>query len=341
MRGDRTRVPVLDRERELAASGSGKVKTYQMSPEELEDYRARTGYKQPTNSEGEKISPPVQQRTGGVRAQIAARDQDRRDGRKAAGDPDKQVFLQKIASGMTIAAIERELGMTRNSLFYWVKKWDLSGVTPGKARELLQETGDNMETKTEQAESIKNTDLQNQINCLVADKSDLQREVEQLKAANTEAVALAGAAAAKLQTEIKRLNDDNAELIYELATKDNEIAELVQKLEAIQPRAGIVLELPLILLGADRFTQLKKVHEEFEEFGAELRSAAIDRRAAGSEMLDLLQAYVGLIFAEMQDLIVDEAAVPAAVQAFFRRLNEEHSAKIDRYAAERDWTVIA
>jgi hypothetical protein len=349
--GQRTTVPVLDPKREKAASGSGEVKTYRMSPEELEDYRARTGYKQPpTNSDGEKINPPVQQRTGGVRTQMAATEQDRRDGRKSANEPDKQAFLQKIASGMAIAAVERELGMTRNSLFYWVKKWNLNGITPGMARELLKETGDNMETK--QAEP---TTSPVDIEKLLIERDDaladlrvahdrskrLSAEVEQLKVANAEAVTLAGAAAEKLQAKIDDLRASEEELIRTLLAKERETAELNFKLESFQPSAGITLDLPLIQLGTDRFTQLKKVHEEFEEFGAELKPGAIDRRAAGSELLDLVQAYIGLIFAEMSDLVVDEAAVPAAVQAFFRRLNDEHLEKIDRYAAEREWTVIA
>lgn len=128
MRRDRTRIPILDSAREAASSGSGPVKTWKMSPEELEDYRARTGYKQPRNQDGEKISPPVQQRPNNKEA--------KKDMRTKEG-PDKQAFLKMVAAGETIAAAEKKLGLKVNGMYYWLKKWNLIGITPGKAREAL------------------------------------------------------------------------------------------------------------------------------------------------------------------------------------------------------------
>lgn len=91
--GERGRVvPVRDMERERAASAPSDVKTWKMSPEELEDYRARTGYKQPRNQDGERISPPIQV---GSKNQIKEAEENMR----TTKEPDKQKFLELTPRG--------------------------------------------------------------------------------------------------------------------------------------------------------------------------------------------------------------------------------------------------
>lgn len=123
-----------DPEREKAATGSGPVKSWKMSPEELEDYRARTGYKAPTDAEGKEVSQPVQDKS--VRPKPET-EKPSKAGRKSAKEPDKQVFLGLIAAGESIAAAERKMGLKINGMYYWLKKWDLIGINPDKARDLL------------------------------------------------------------------------------------------------------------------------------------------------------------------------------------------------------------
>lgn len=53
-------VPVRDLERERAASKPGDVKTWTMSPEQLEELRKRTGYVPPTDANGKRIRQSVQ-----------------------------------------------------------------------------------------------------------------------------------------------------------------------------------------------------------------------------------------------------------------------------------------
>lgn len=144
-----TVVPVRDMDREKASSGSGEVKSWMMSPEELEDYRARTGYKAPTNVEGKIITPPVQQKQANL---FSSEEQSRRakSGRKESDGPDKKAFLKSIADGHTVASTEKAFGMKANGLYYWVKKWELVGITPGKARSIL-----NGETITNEVENLK------------------------------------------------------------------------------------------------------------------------------------------------------------------------------------------
>ena len=53
--------------------------------------------------------------------------------------PTREKFLQLRAAGMAHAKIERELGIPQGSLSYWLRKWNLKGVTVEKARELLEQ----------------------------------------------------------------------------------------------------------------------------------------------------------------------------------------------------------
>lgn len=117
----RTWVPVRDMDRERASSGSGPVTTYQMTPEELEEYRARTGYK------GKPVQEIEQKKTRGEETVSKSK------------SPDKQEFLKLIAAGSSIAAAEREMGLKPNAVYHWLKKWGLTGINPDKARELLGE----------------------------------------------------------------------------------------------------------------------------------------------------------------------------------------------------------
>jgi transposase-like protein len=138
--------PIPNKENESKGNGSGPITSYKMSPQELEDYRARTGYKQPKTSEGIDVKPPTivqnqfkpEEQSDRVKVSWGKRKEE--EGKMVA-EPSKIEFLQRIAKGQSISAIERAWGMKINSLHYWVtKRWDLKGISPGRARELLAGT---------------------------------------------------------------------------------------------------------------------------------------------------------------------------------------------------------
>ncbi|BFH71912.1 hypothetical protein J27TS7_08330 [Paenibacillus dendritiformis] len=121
------------RDVELKSSGSGPVVEYQLSPEELERYRAMPA------PDG-KVKMPV-----GLR--IAGNDEQRRQSKKGRNEkegPDcgltKRDLLEAVAAGKSLSSIERAWKMKNQTLQYWVKKWGLKGITPKEARELLDTT---------------------------------------------------------------------------------------------------------------------------------------------------------------------------------------------------------
>ncbi|WP_438435434.1 DUF3310 domain-containing protein [Gorillibacterium sp. sgz500922] len=65
----------------------------------------------------------------------------------------KKAMLEAIASGETISSTEKAYGLKYNSLYYWIKRWDLQGVNPGKARWMLDQMNDEQE-ETVEAEPV-------------------------------------------------------------------------------------------------------------------------------------------------------------------------------------------
>lgn len=49
----------------------------------------------------------------------------------------KQIYIEQIASGETNASIERAWGMKVNTLYDWIKRWDLKGLKAETAQDLL------------------------------------------------------------------------------------------------------------------------------------------------------------------------------------------------------------
>ncbi|MDG0876488.1 hypothetical protein L5D93_30375 [Paenibacillus thiaminolyticus] len=124
----RTSIP--HRDVEMKSSGSGPVVEYQLSPEELERYRAMPA------PDG-KVKMPV-----GLR--MAGNDEQRRQSKKeeTRKRPDcgltKQDLLEAVAAGESLSSIERAWKMKNQTLQYWVKKWDLKGITPGRPGSCLR-----------------------------------------------------------------------------------------------------------------------------------------------------------------------------------------------------------
>lgn len=100
----------------------------------------------------------------------------------------------------------------------------------------------------------------------------------------------------------------------------------------------ICLYIPVIDGGWKPSEQSAKVLEELQEFHKEILDGG-RRIEEASELYDLIQSYIGLIRTELLDLI-DQSEVDTHLDRFFTRNNELHISKIQRYAVERDWTMI-
>ncbi|MDF2649836.1 MAG: hypothetical protein K0Q73_5641 [Paenibacillus sp.] len=235
-----TIVPVKDPVREKAAAVIGEVKAYKLSPEELEDLRTRTGYKEPPqNADGEAIKPPVC-----IPPTITSEEQSKRaKGRKPSSvpEPSKQEFLRQIANGKTIAAIGKSMGINPSGIYYWVKKWDLTGITPGKARELLGEPA-GTEAPKQQQPTESSVDVKKVMAELQAAKDDLNianQKIEileaKLKHENETAVRIFGeevqkkqAAEAEINRLVKELSVANLDIVS-LRNVNRQLAAEVEK----------------------------------------------------------------------------------------------------------------
>lgn len=136
---------------------------YKLSPEELQKLWERTGPPGTINGQpGKKVRRPVttdqpvsseKQRERAIKSHA---------GRPKSKGPDQDYVLREIAIGKTIADVERQLGMKKNTLYYWIKHWDLIGITPGKARQLLgkeEKEDEDMSTTTEELTRERYLDL--------------------------------------------------------------------------------------------------------------------------------------------------------------------------------------
>ncbi|MEK4980838.1 DUF3310 domain-containing protein [Bacillus sp. FSL K6-6540] len=100
----------------------------------------------------------------------------------------KEILIEQIAKGETISSIERAWKMKNQSLFYWVKKWDLKGINPAKAQELLNELKQPVirEKNVEQNQAIKAEVYQQTSEMLKKEKKELENEIELLRQANAD-----------------------------------------------------------------------------------------------------------------------------------------------------------
>lgn len=190
---DRSRISIPNRAVEYSSVGAGGVREYKLSPEELEEIRQ----KYPATKRDKAFKKPV--------AHNPREDQKPREGKDMTGQRiskegpssglTKQIFLEQIASGETVASVEKAWGMKYNTLPSWVKKWDLKGINPAKAQELLA-SGTPKETQLP-----RDKEAQQEI-------EELKAEVERWKAQATEAVALAGKAAEESASKIERMKEN-------------------------------------------------------------------------------------------------------------------------------------
>jgi hypothetical protein len=120
----RSAVPRPDREVEARSTGSGPVKSWKMSPEEMEDHFARIGHKQASSvhvgSKHKSIIEPKAEEVNGVDL-----------------EPKKQEIIEMVAKGYSHAKIEEKLGLKKNTFRYQLKKLGLEGLNKDRAMQLL------------------------------------------------------------------------------------------------------------------------------------------------------------------------------------------------------------
>lgn len=215
----RSAVPRPDRERELASSGSGSgpVKSRQMSPEELEDYRARNGYKEQQAPKALQEPKSVENAEGLV---------DKR--KNAVKEIDKQEVIKLIAEGFSYRKVEEAIDIPFGTLRYRLGKMGLLGLDQIKAKELLG-------IKQEPVEDRGSASLQNYEQELArwqqvdSELSQTKLENEKLKKELSQSKALHEAACTDLQHVRNRCFDYEAEL-KKWDENDSETNELLSEI---------------------------------------------------------------------------------------------------------------
>jgi hypothetical protein len=226
--------PIPKREIELRSSGSGPVTTYQLSPEELAKYRAMPT-PAPRDSEGRKVSPPVAHKDNFSSEEQSRRDQKRykkeRNGMAQAevlkSTPSREDYLRLRAAGKTHSDIEDKLRIPKGSLAYWLKKWDLKGITAEKAQELLDQ-----QDAPAAADDAPASELPGTIK-IAAEKLFKAAPVAIDHEANVAARILAAEAELHRETdaEIERLRGELKQLRQAITELEEERTQLVQTIE--------------------------------------------------------------------------------------------------------------
>uniref|UniRef100_UPI003F67B28B hypothetical protein n=1 Tax=Gorillibacterium sp. sgz5001074 TaxID=3446695 RepID=UPI003F67B28B len=349
-------VPAKSKEAEQRAAVNSPVKSYTMSPEELEDLRARTGYREPAAA-----APPPENRSSEKQAERAHK---RHDGRAKQG-PDngktREDFLHGVAAGKTVTAIEKEWGMKPGTLAYWVGKWNVRGFTPGRAREMLAKTDSNAGAEpvlpdqgvAKEVELGVHNEAVWQLTVEDFNKAFQSVEEHRLRAEKAES----DLRSEELKMETQRRRSDKAEqdltrmreqlleeqrgheeaveLLNETKRRLNVAEEKLAAAEAAamvlhhrqtEPAAAPTYPFPVIALtyglidfGGDRAAQREKCIEEADEYSTEVEAANIDINRAASELYDAGQAFVGLIRKQLQELLVDNT--DDAVRRYFEKQN--------------------
>jgi hypothetical protein len=127
-------VPRRDMEREKSVGTSPAVSRV-LNPEELAEVIRIYGA--PLRSLPKRPHRQMWTETGqGLEYQ---KKQGEKPGRKGVPEPDKKMVLTRIAASETIKSIESSLGFNRGQLYTWIKKWGLVGITPGMAKQILDQ----------------------------------------------------------------------------------------------------------------------------------------------------------------------------------------------------------
>lgn len=226
--------------------------------------------------------------------------------------------------------------MKPNGIYYWLKKWDLIGINPDKAKELLGEKaivkqGTVTETTKPAAAPV---DPEKVIKELRNRITDYENELARWARNDTEnlnriAELIEDRDNWKRQAEMYRqqydaMETDRDEIRQALADLEDK-HELLQQTVKDYVREGdevIALRLPIMSVAVAN-VERARIYEAVEALSDDVEAAEIDRERVMNELFDLLQRAVNFITADLAELHPRQD-VTGYVREFFAYYNERH-----------------
>ncbi len=320
--GDRRRTSIPRRDVERETRGPGPVITYTMSPEELERYRAMPAPAKPRSQDGKILRPA---------ATIIKREETRmsqaqpKDGTPAF-TPDKRSFLEEIAAGKSISQVEREWSMAKGAMQYWVRKWELKGIRPDRAKQLLDEidsptrpvAGPSADKSSQTAEQPEvSAALSGEHSAKAKRKQELagaREEIEDLKDALTIANGNLKRVKAELQSEVDELKDER-----------NVLLQTIERAVHDADPGYITLRVPILPVGEANVERIR-IYDAVEALGHAAEAAGLDRVRIARELMLLNQRVVNFITADLTELLPGRD-VSEHVQRFFAHYCESEGVR--------------
>ncbi|MGM0882540.1 MAG: hypothetical protein ACQEXQ_16055 [Bacillota bacterium] len=254
----------------------------------------------------------------------------------------KQIYIEQIAAGETNASIERAWSMNPNSLYEWIKRWDLKGLKMEKAQELIEGVSVVDESPEADTDPVIASDA---ILNLTSEKEKLQAEIEHLRACSVNeisALRIAVETIDEMQLKVNELKQERDEAFKLLSDKENEGAATFktepQSVGASVPtQAFVSFALPLILIDEEPGVKRDRALERICDLNERISAGDIDYPRLAKETLELLQVVVSLVHAQTNDLTVKPEKVVSRVNEFFSHYNSQHIKRMEGLAAEYGW----
>lgn len=327
------RYPRTDPEVEKISAGSGLVTTRKMTPEEIERY----GNYQPQEDRdayGKVRKKPIN---------IPIKEDDEMKEKKYS-HLTKEFFEEAFAAGKTPTEIQREEKLPGGSIFYYMKR-------AGVKYEPKTDNSFKQNMEVDRQAIIENLGeeidrLRDELSKKSSDHRHCDTEITRLRDGLKKVIEEKDKVIAYWQGEFARLTDDNKELRQELSDMTKELASVVTVIEnevenpSMEQLPGMItIHLPIISCESWTWSeQGNKVFEELDEFKMELKNQDPSHQNTIGELIDLVQAYTGLIRIELSDLL-DGEEVDKQLVKFFDRMSQQHIEKIQGYAKERGWRL--
>lgn len=152
--------------------------------------------------------------------------------------PDKVEVLKLVAAGKSINKIEKEWKLGQGTLVYWIGKWGLKGLKPGRAQQLLDEmkidgvVKHKSEPALERVESV-SVQSNDEIKSLQASVSDLIQQLETERKVKEQLRGCIKGHEQELAAWALRGIDIEAQLEDVIAERDQREQELVDAKQAI------------------------------------------------------------------------------------------------------------
>jgi hypothetical protein len=368
-------VSIPRRSVEIKGSPPGKVITRQATPEELAYYRSlpKPGERKRPITKHSEMSSEEQKRRAEVRYQ-KQQEEDADMGQQRdvpSCGLTREILLEQVAAGESLASIEKAWGMKYNTIHNWVKRWGLKGIKAEQAHEMIEQAkqlaAQNVHVVNQppiapveqllREKDVAPLDVAEEVGWFKERLREID-EMQKMTAKATEEAAILRNQVTSLEMDIKSYQCKEQDLLNQIKGLQEEINEWIrndlnraetiadakqqilelqyqlahQAKEAGQPVPGIVtLTYALLDFGGNRDDQRQKCIEEADEYSDEIEAANIDLTRAVSELYDAGQAFVGLIRKQFQELLVDDT--DGAVQQYFQKHNDRHMTKMSNKKA--------